>query len=258
MFVLASHSKRWTLFAPDECPQLYPTRIPYEESSVFSSVNIRKPNLAKHPKFANVRPYTVVLNPGDALYVPNKWWHFVECVRCDNCEHEPTNCVALSINMWRPLSCDRRARVSEAVIKTLASALFPMYEPRNANWINDVNGESDLDPGLSLQLLNEALTIEKTPSAQQTSNLDADKEDCITIDESSCVTRLSEVTLAQLAADLKWPHVDGVACQSKNGPTQLHSAHDNLNNCDLNVSTIMNAILSPDVVALVVDKLCQV
>lgn len=51
--------KKWTLFPPDEMPNLYPTRIPYEESSVFSQVNITNPNLSRFPAFASVVRYEV-------------------------------------------------------------------------------------------------------------------------------------------------------------------------------------------------------
>lgn len=121
-----------------------------------------------------------------------------------------------------------------------------------------MNGESDLDASLSLQLLNEALLSEKMSSAQ--ANL-SDKEDCITIDETS-VTRVVEVTLAALGADLKWPHAEGT-CPAKNGPGQAaadHSARgehdDNPDSiADLNVDTIVNAVLNPDVISLIVSSL---
>lgn len=42
--------KRWILFPPEQTDHLYPTRVPFEESSVFSDVNITRPNLQKFPK----------------------------------------------------------------------------------------------------------------------------------------------------------------------------------------------------------------
>ena len=33
-------SKQWTLFPPSDSPHLSPTRVPYEESSVYSLVNM--------------------------------------------------------------------------------------------------------------------------------------------------------------------------------------------------------------------------
>ena len=52
-------TKRWILFPPSETSNLYPTRIPYEESSVFSQVNITNPDLTRFPAFENVLQYEV-------------------------------------------------------------------------------------------------------------------------------------------------------------------------------------------------------
>lgn len=57
--------KRWHLFPPEDTSFLYPTRIPYEESSVFSSVNIVNPDLERFPRFSRVRPYVVTLSAGE-------------------------------------------------------------------------------------------------------------------------------------------------------------------------------------------------
>ena len=51
--------KKWTLYPPSESAQLYPTRIPYEESSVFSQVNVVCPDLERHPDFASATSYQV-------------------------------------------------------------------------------------------------------------------------------------------------------------------------------------------------------
>lgn len=37
--------KRWLLYPPADTGNLYPTRVPYEESSVFSRVDARAPDL---------------------------------------------------------------------------------------------------------------------------------------------------------------------------------------------------------------------
>ncbi len=54
-----SGTKRWTLFSPVDSDYLYPTRVPYEESSVFSSVNVVSPDLEKYPLFVHATAYTV-------------------------------------------------------------------------------------------------------------------------------------------------------------------------------------------------------
>lgn len=51
--------KRWLLFPPKDTNHLYPTRIPYEESSIFSKVNIQNPDYKKHPSYSCAVPYEV-------------------------------------------------------------------------------------------------------------------------------------------------------------------------------------------------------
>lgn len=81
--------KRWILFNHSD---LKPTRIPYEESSVFSTLPFFSP---KHPSdylHLGNRAYLVDLNPGDILIVPPKWWHYVESLD-----------ASLAINAWIPI-----------------------------------------------------------------------------------------------------------------------------------------------------------
>jgi HSPB1-associated protein 1 len=97
--------KEWVLFNPADTASLYPTRVPYEESSVFSEVNVDAPDLARHPLFALTSPIRVVLEPGQVLFVPRHWWHHVRCL-------EP----AVSINKWCVHPLDGDARISEALV----------------------------------------------------------------------------------------------------------------------------------------------
>ena len=67
--------KRWVLFPPEDSGKLYPTRVPYEESSVFSSVNVVCPDLDAYPEFAEattyeVKVYVMVVQHGK-LFTPN-------------------------------------------------------------------------------------------------------------------------------------------------------------------------------------------
>ena len=54
-----SGRKMWTLFSPSDTERMYPTRVPYEESSVFSQVNVSNPGLDKQPLFKGASPYQV-------------------------------------------------------------------------------------------------------------------------------------------------------------------------------------------------------
>lgn len=71
-----SGTKRWQLWKPCH-PQIPSRRIPYEESSVYSH----------HDPLAHqsITPdYDLILEPGDVLFVPKHWWHFVSTVNANN------------------------------------------------------------------------------------------------------------------------------------------------------------------------------
>lgn len=120
-----SGRKLWILFPPDDIEFLYPTRIPYEESSIFSSVNMKKINRKKHSKFQFSHPHPVILEAGQVLCVPPLWWHYVECL-------EPS----ISINTWIELETDDEKRLEEAITRMLMTGLIPIYEPENEEWVN--------------------------------------------------------------------------------------------------------------------------
>ena len=46
--------KRWTLYPPSAARGLYPSRVPYEQSSVFSRVHVHDHDRRRHPDFGAV------------------------------------------------------------------------------------------------------------------------------------------------------------------------------------------------------------
>ncbi|XP_068423134.1 HSPB1-associated protein 1 homolog isoform X3 [Clinocottus analis] len=116
--------KRWHLFPPEDSRALYPTRIPYEESSVFSRVHVVRPDLTRFPAFRGSRAHVVTLQPGQVLYVPQHWWHYVESV----------DAVTVSVNTWIELEEDDVARLGEAVTKAVICALKADDHPDA--WLN--------------------------------------------------------------------------------------------------------------------------
>ncbi|KAM8770650.1 HSPB1-associated protein 1 [Rhynchonycteris naso] len=125
--------KRWHLFPPEDTPFLYPTRIPYEESSVFSKINVVNPDLKRFPQFQKARRHVVTLSPGQILFVPRHWWHYVESI-------DP---VTVSINSWIELEEDHQARVEEAITRLLVCALKTAEDPHNtASWLNPTEVEA--------------------------------------------------------------------------------------------------------------------
>ncbi|XP_042192123.1 HSPB1-associated protein 1 homolog, partial [Callorhinchus milii] len=119
--------KRWHLFPPEDTSFLYPTRIPYEESSVFSKVNVVNPNVKMFPQFGRAKPHIVTLHPGQVLFVPRHWWHYVESL-------DP---ISVSMNSWIELAEDDEARVSEALTRTAVYALKSAENLADAgSWLN--------------------------------------------------------------------------------------------------------------------------
>ncbi|NXR18788.1 HBAP1 protein, partial [Cinclus mexicanus] len=140
--------KRWHLFPPGDTSFLYPTRIPYEESSIFSKVNIANPDLKRFPEFRNATSHVVTLSPGQVLLVPRHWWHYVESI-------DP---VTVSINSWIELDADHEARVEEAITRMLVCAIKSAENPSDGDlWLNPTEVEAT-SHDINLQYLNKALS----------------------------------------------------------------------------------------------------
>jgi len=102
-------TKTWTLFPPSQGQWLSPTRVPYEESSVYSSVNfvhLSRNSPAALSKLSMTTPYIVTLHPGDVLYVPRHWWHQVY-----------SNQFSISVNTWLEHPEDNKDRLGEAIVR---------------------------------------------------------------------------------------------------------------------------------------------
>ena len=95
--------KHWILLPPLATDSLRPTRLPYEESTVWSSCNLR--NGSSDSLLAAGGAQQVTLRPGDVLHVPHQWWHDVICLS-----------TAVSTNVWEPHPQDEKQRGLEALV----------------------------------------------------------------------------------------------------------------------------------------------
>lgn len=75
--------------------------------------------LSEKPKF-------ITLEPGDVLFVPNGWWHYVECL----------DEINVSVNIWGKLKTDSRARVEEALVKLVIAKLGDFHQFSNKQTIH--------------------------------------------------------------------------------------------------------------------------
>ncbi|MFD1613970.1 cupin-like domain-containing protein [Gelatiniphilus marinus] len=58
---------------------MYPSKK-HIYGAVASNVDINNFDASKYPEFKNNKFISVVLEPGDVLYVPQNWWHYVQAL----------------------------------------------------------------------------------------------------------------------------------------------------------------------------------
>ena len=90
--MVAGH-KRFTLFPPEQLPNLYVGPLEITPGGQPTSlVRLSSPDLQRFPRFAQALAAagTADLEPGDAIFIPNFWWHNVESL-------DPLN---LLVNYW--------------------------------------------------------------------------------------------------------------------------------------------------------------
>lgn len=59
--------KRWVLFSPDQQKWLYDNQV-----------RVENPDLKRFPLYRNARPIETTIGPGDTIFVPGRWAHWVE------------------------------------------------------------------------------------------------------------------------------------------------------------------------------------
>ncbi|XP_063539487.1 HSPB1-associated protein 1 homolog [Cydia strobilella] len=133
--------KRWILFPP-ESGGMKPTRVPYEESSIYSELNFYCPNNMEAFNGLS-RGRTVELCAGDALVVPRGWWHYVQNV----------DSVNITLNMWLPHEKDNSTRVSEALTKIMVAQVCKDLPQDTAKLLVNPNEDDLSDTPLAVLFL---------------------------------------------------------------------------------------------------------
>lgn len=78
----SSSSKEQTvyLFDPTQEHNLYPMNYSdiIKKWELDSQIDITNPDLKAFPKYSNSEYTSVILQPGDAIYIPFQWWYMIE------------------------------------------------------------------------------------------------------------------------------------------------------------------------------------
>ncbi|WP_158970243.1 cupin-like domain-containing protein [Paraglaciecola sp. L3A3] len=77
---LISGKRTFTLFPTEQVKNLYPAPFNHTiAGAAVSMVDITSPDFDKHPRYQEAldNAYVAELEPGDAIYIPNLWWHNV-------------------------------------------------------------------------------------------------------------------------------------------------------------------------------------
>lgn len=74
MLIQIYGSKKVTLFPANQVPLLY------NYTHVFSEVDYPNVDYQRYPLMRNVTPIEVIIEPGDALFIPIGWWHCVDAL----------------------------------------------------------------------------------------------------------------------------------------------------------------------------------
>ncbi|CAF3339253.1 unnamed protein product [Rotaria socialis] len=148
--------KRWLLFPPESPIGQLQTRIPYEESSVYIDV---EPSVLD--KFKDIDVYDVTLEPGDVLFVPKHWWHFVSSL----------DTITISVNSWLEQPDDHVERIKEMLVRQIITSTMLSHDYPCDQWLN--HNEIATDPATNLTLLSSLLanTDVQEPTSKRSRNI---------------------------------------------------------------------------------------
>ncbi|XP_076234225.1 HSPB1 associated protein 1 isoform X2 [Calliopsis andreniformis] len=238
--------KEWLLLPPSSTHFLQPTRVPYEESTVYSKHNLFCPTKESEMNILKVQDQSklITLEPGDVLLVPAGWWHYVESLD-----------ITISVNVWLPVITDSVSRVKEAVVKLIAATI--------GKNVCSVSEEAQCTLSYCMMLLSAALEecknmeIVESPCKKLKSSMWTAEN--LAAEYSSHVKLLHGLTLAELEAFLKLKRErfseDNIE-QLKNNSFETDIDIQNTFSSNQQLSeNIVNALCHPDVVNKVTDLL---
>jgi hypothetical protein len=65
------------LFPPSQSFHLYPFPVHHTKGKDFAMADVEDPDVARFPALSRARGVEVLLNEGEVLHLPARWWHYV-------------------------------------------------------------------------------------------------------------------------------------------------------------------------------------
>jgi hypothetical protein len=123
--VVAAGRRRFTLFPPEQLPNLYVGPLDHTMAGQPASmVSLHDPDMERFPRFreAMAAAMSAELEPGDAIYIPSLWWHHVESLA-------PVNML---VNYWVDPPAGTDSPFDAMIHSILAISALPA--PRREAW----------------------------------------------------------------------------------------------------------------------------
>ncbi|KAL9961291.1 hypothetical protein ACROYT_G030203 [Oculina patagonica] len=158
LYVQIFGRKRVILFSPDYFRSLYPYPVghPHDRQT---QLDFENPDLNRFPRFSEIRGMEVALEPGEVLYIPNFWWHYIESEMHSN---------TISVNFW--------------------------FEPKNSSKNDDVkNPEKTNDTSIETEKGNSASHEDGKSQEDNKSPVDSRQTTLEDLQESSNSEQASEI-----------------------------------------------------------------
>ncbi|CAH1162729.1 unnamed protein product [Phaedon cochleariae] len=239
--------KLWLLFPPNE--NLQPTRIPYEESSIYSKLNFFSPDCNDFRYFREITTCKkIILEPGDVLRVPNKWWHYVE-----NLE------TSISLNVWIPKPQDDEERLKESIVQFLVKQLSDIEESKqilNPNMEDVILSNSSRS---ILDIVKQTFTVCQNRTSKSTHKRQRTESIHVNSGENLLLSK-EDGTPYEFELIPTLPKQEFYLFMHQQNDKFAGSNIDGENTSTLSASTsinskLLNALTHPEVIELIKDKL---
>ncbi|KAG6438282.1 hypothetical protein SASPL_103219 [Salvia splendens] len=210
LLCIISGCKQVVLWPPSACPFLYPLPV-YGESSNHSAIPLENTNFSLYPRAKSIVEYSrkVTLHAGDALFIPEGWFHQVD-----------SEDLTIAVNFW--WQSDMMSSMPEhmdayylrRILKRLTDKemdrMLSMPSTSKVNHVigasgqssnENAGGEEKLEPGFSLR----ELEPHELRSLHELISLVHEQINCQPADQSACredvVKKLDKANLHNLEDD---------------------------------------------------------